>query len=204
MDSDRNEKRKLRTKTKIREASSYIFKQQGYGKATIAQIMTRAGLGYGTFYQYYKSKQDIIVEWASEVKSKVTVEYSKMPLTEKNLYLRALHSIRNVFQTFNEYKDIFVILKEGRYTEPELKAIDDEIEAIFKQRIVIDLTWSHKMGVTREVDRDVTIIAIEKMVLGFGSYIIENQLTKSQIEHYAEQVSLLVKEALFKADFLPE
>jgi AcrR family transcriptional regulator len=201
---DRNQQRKMRTKLKIREASAYIFKNNGYSKATVSQIMNQAGLGYGTFYEYYKSKQDIIMEWASEVKSRITVEYTKLPLTERSLFVRTLYSIRNVFHTFNEYKDIFVILKEGRYTEPDLKKIYDEIETVFQQRVVSDLTWSFKMGVTRNIDQDVAMISIEKLVLGFGEYIIENQLDSEQIENYARHVSLLVKEALFKVDELPE
>jgi AcrR family transcriptional regulator len=196
--------RKMRTQTKIREASAYVFKQHGYSKATISQIMKQAGLGYGTFYEYYKSKQDIVMEWASEVKSKITVEYTKLPSTERSLYTRTLHSIRNVFQTYYEYKDIFVILKEGRYREPVLKPIYDEIEAILKQRVVIDLKWSHKKGITRGTDLEIAMIATEKLVLGFAEHIIAKETGPEEIENYARQVSLLLKEALFNVSDLPD
>ncbi|MFG1791792.1 TetR/AcrR family transcriptional regulator [Nocardia sp. NPDC049149] len=41
------------------EAATEVFAEIGYTKAGIADITQRAGLGKGTFYQYFDSKKDV-------------------------------------------------------------------------------------------------------------------------------------------------
>lgn len=53
-------------KNRIIEAAVTVFAQKGYASATVADIAARAGIGKGTIYEYFASKEDLffaVFEW---------------------------------------------------------------------------------------------------------------------------------------------
>ncbi len=49
-------------KTLILNSAEYIFQSKDYHQATVEEIAKKAGVGKGTIYQYFSSKQDILQE----------------------------------------------------------------------------------------------------------------------------------------------
>jgi AcrR family transcriptional regulator len=56
------EKQALQTKHKIHDAAVTIMQKYGFEEATIERICKKAKVSIGSFYVYYKSKNDILVE----------------------------------------------------------------------------------------------------------------------------------------------
>ena len=52
-------KRGEATRRRLLEAAELVFADQGYHEASIVKITERAGIGLGTFYLYFDSKQSI-------------------------------------------------------------------------------------------------------------------------------------------------
>ncbi len=48
-----------RTRAAICQAAAEVIGEYGYANASISRIMERAGLGHGTFYAYFDSRQDL-------------------------------------------------------------------------------------------------------------------------------------------------
>lgn len=53
------QERSERTRAAICQAAAEIIGEYGYANASISRIMERAGLGHGTFYAYFDSRQDL-------------------------------------------------------------------------------------------------------------------------------------------------
>lgn len=58
----KREVRKKQTRVRILEASIELFENQGYEATTVQQIATRAEVAKGTFFNYFSSKEDLILE----------------------------------------------------------------------------------------------------------------------------------------------
>jgi len=56
------EAKKRQTRIRILEASIELFESQGYEATTVQQIATRADVAKGTFFNYFSSKEDLILE----------------------------------------------------------------------------------------------------------------------------------------------
>ncbi len=56
-----------RTREKIVAAAMELFAKKGFDRTTVDEIVARAGVAKGTFYLYFKSKDDLIRELAFEV-----------------------------------------------------------------------------------------------------------------------------------------
>ena len=55
------EHKKLIYRQKILNAASLLFEQQGFSDTSIADIMRAANLGVGTFYNYFESKEELLL-----------------------------------------------------------------------------------------------------------------------------------------------
>ena len=52
----------LETKTVIFDTAVALFNEKGYDNVTVEEITTRAGVAKGSFYTYFRSKSDIVIE----------------------------------------------------------------------------------------------------------------------------------------------
>jgi AcrR family transcriptional regulator len=55
------------TREKIMQAAHEIFVDRGYHDAKVVDIIERAGCGHGTFYDYFKSKDDALLAILNEI-----------------------------------------------------------------------------------------------------------------------------------------
>src|ERR1700716_1085057 len=53
--------RARQTRTSLMEAARQLFAEQGYNATSVADIIERAGVSFGTFYQYFHDRGDVLV-----------------------------------------------------------------------------------------------------------------------------------------------
>ena len=58
----KREQKKEATRQKIICAAAEIFAEKGVAAASVSDITERAGLGIGTFYNYFSAKDDVLLE----------------------------------------------------------------------------------------------------------------------------------------------
>ncbi len=56
----RNEKKKERTRANIIEAGVNLFSENGFHETKVKDITDSIDVGYGTFYQYFKNKEELL------------------------------------------------------------------------------------------------------------------------------------------------
>lgn len=61
----KREEKKAQTRQKIAEAAIALFELHGYEATTVQMIADRAEVAKGTFFNYYRSKEDLIMELLS-------------------------------------------------------------------------------------------------------------------------------------------
>jgi len=57
----RRARKKIKTRQAIIDAAVRLFREQGYRETSIADIMRVADLGVGTFYNYFSTKEDMLL-----------------------------------------------------------------------------------------------------------------------------------------------
>ncbi len=200
---NRNERRKLKTKENVRNAAIKTFLDVGYLNTTIQDIMERANLGYGTFYQYYKSKQDVIVEFADEAKDLIKKDYIFRCEKETDIYKRVVSRLKTIFDTYSKHKDVLKILLQCHHADEELHRIWNQLMEVPYKALKKDLTWSMNQGICRNVDLNTAIIAINGMIQAIGIYIVQNNVNEKKIEIITKDVGLLFIKAMFTKEEFP-
>ena len=85
------ERKKLRSRQLIMSAAVEQFDRRGYSETSIADIMNAAGLGVGTFYNYFASKEDLLFALFERIEG----ELIELAEREKHSPLSALKIIND-------------------------------------------------------------------------------------------------------------
>ncbi len=144
------EQKKLIYRQKILDAASFQFVKKGFSETSIADIMNTAKLGVGTFYNYFASKEELLLallkSLAEKVESVIDKEKSKnlsslkllelacreiTKLLEKNKFVLPLflsvseHSDKPEFLPIRQhtptFKPIFEMIIERGQSNGEIK-----------------------------------------------------------------------------------
>ena len=68
------ERKKKERKARILESSSKLFKKRGFNDTSIEDIALEADLGVGTLYNYFNSKNDILIEIIEQKLDEVIID----------------------------------------------------------------------------------------------------------------------------------
>ncbi|MEJ5172210.1 MAG: TetR/AcrR family transcriptional regulator [Hydrogenothermaceae bacterium] len=67
----------LSTKEKLLEAAKQLFSEKGYHETKISDIVSKAQVAQGTFYIYFKSKEDIFLQLIKKIHQELLDKLSK-------------------------------------------------------------------------------------------------------------------------------
>jgi AcrR family transcriptional regulator len=108
------------TRKRILEAAISEIGNNGYHAASVSSITNQAGVGQGTFYLYFKSKDDLLTELVTKLTSELR---SLLTLASESAASR-LAAERNSLKAFWEYvhqnKALYQLFMECQFINPEL------------------------------------------------------------------------------------
>ena len=61
----------METRTKLKEAGKRVIFRKGFHEARVSDITEEAGVAHGTFYLYFRTKEDLLLELLEDVKGEM-------------------------------------------------------------------------------------------------------------------------------------
>jgi AcrR family transcriptional regulator len=108
------------------EAATWVFARKGYRHANISDIIARAGVARGTFYLYFKSKEQVFLAIVEEFHGRITraladaAEPTPTSVADPRAMLRV--SARRWLEFFAAHRDAAtVVLKEASSIDPRFE-----------------------------------------------------------------------------------
>jgi AcrR family transcriptional regulator len=137
----RRERKKSAVRSRIIAAAIELFSRNGIEKATVEQIAEAADIGKGTVYNYFDTKEDIIVAFMADLERRVQARLHRLAALSGSLELILAEFVRLQLRRKKEYHK-FVRVFLGQmflHTESFLpymaemqKAIDPPMEKLFR------------------------------------------------------------------------
>ena len=161
----RTMKRELR-KDQILECAKRLFSQRGYYQTHIETILKEAKIGKGTFYLYFKNKQDLFIsllikfldEWEDAVLSTST-ELEKEDMAS---YFKTF--IKRSFQFFRQNEDLCnIYLRIGPGTDEAFEPFIERFEEKMLQYVINKLEEGVQSNIFR---KGIDIEKVANMLLG--------------------------------------
>lgn len=124
-----------RTRANLLAAAAEVFTERQYLDTNVADIVARAGVSHGTFYTYFKSKEEIFKEVAVGLQAVMLATREHAP-REAGLSLleRVERTNRAYLEAYRDQAKLFAVVEQVASFNPEFREIRREIRNGFVDR----------------------------------------------------------------------
>ena len=113
-------KRGEATRRRLLEAAEVVFAEQGYHEASIVKITERAGIGLGTFYLYFDSKQAIFEALVIDLNRRVRHSMSEAMEGASSRLDAERAGFAGFFRFTAEHPALYRVVREAEFVSPEM------------------------------------------------------------------------------------
>ena len=167
--SERVTKRQQRaaaTADQLLAAARETFEARGYQATTVGAITEAANTAHGTFYLYFKNKEDAFAKVMEQVVERIYQE-ARSPW-EGDPYEALVHATRGFLEVFREHRGLFRCLLEGLHTSKTVEEMWLELRRPFIERIARNLQNQIDLGIVRPLNPAIASHALGAMVEWFA------------------------------------
>lgn len=149
--------RGLETRARLLEASESVFGELGYLDASIVKITEAAGVGQGTFYLYFASKQEIFDELIRDLNRRVRHAMKEASSRGATRLEAELLGFGAYFHFTAEHPALYRIIRQAEFVSPQMLEYHYEKLA---EGYVEGLRESMARGEIGDIDPEVTAWAL--------------------------------------------
>lgn len=174
----KREQTKQNNREAILEAAKVVFADLGYGATSVRDIIRRTGLASGTFYNYFKSKEEVFEALMDEGMRRI-----RPRLRAERIRSRTFEDfIRNAYRTYFDYlatdRDTFQVIRRNpntvrvRMDTPEMIAGFEEIREYIEEDI--------RNGALPDVDAEYLMSAVVGIAMELGDRMLRRPKMDSE------------------------
>lgn len=142
-------------------AARTVFEAKGYRATTVGAITEEASTAHGTFYLYFKNKEDAFAKVFAAVVAELEAE-SRAPWTGDAK--RTLHdAVAGYFGVVRRHRGMWRCLMEGMYESSSIERLWLEQRRPFIERLERALEHLVDRGEARKIDVKATAVALGSM-----------------------------------------
>ena len=174
----------MKTKEKLLLSAKEVFSEKGFHKTKVSDIVKKAGVSQGTFYIYFKSKEEIFKELILQLKEKILniVREKDGSSLEENL----LRMNRDFLELLYENKKIAEIFLY------QIFPVSEEFKKIYFETVNIvrnTLTEIIIQAIEKEHLKKVSPINVANLLIGYKRMVFEDYILL-QRKSFQETLSL--------------
>lgn len=144
-------------------AAHRVFEERGYQATTVGAITAAADTAHGTFYLYFRNKEDAFAKVVESVVLEMYDHTWSVPVSgsSREVIERTIHGFLEVFV---RHAGIWRCLLEGTFTTPSVEAAWRELRVGFVTRIARTLDQLQEAGRVRDINTAHVANALGSMV----------------------------------------
>jgi AcrR family transcriptional regulator len=150
------------TRERLLAAARRAFAELGYSKARVEDVVTRAGVGHGTFYAYFPNKQAALAALVREHAATLQ-ELASQPWRAGDVRSSLAEVLGGLADLYDRDADMLVVWTEAAANDPELTEVLDEVRDQFVERIARNVERAARQGLARPVDPVTAATALAAM-----------------------------------------
>ncbi len=157
------------TKKRLINSAIKLFSKNGYFNTKVSDIVKDAGVAQGTFYLYFKSKEEIFIYIVEEIIGKIKKQIENFSSKDLPPEQKLEDFAKSVFYLLSEYREVAEIyFFHLLCTDDKFQKIHFEAEQMFK-RFYLEVLKDYQ---NKELLTDI--------LLGFGKRLFEINFLRDQ------------------------
>jgi AcrR family transcriptional regulator len=187
------------TRERLKAAARDVFVEKGYHRTKVVDIIERAGCGHGTFYDYFKSKDDVLMAILSEL----ILELERLGESSRILMERIAFDdydairilLRGISDIFNRHGDLNNVYIEAALESAVFSDVFNAFHSTFSRILESKIRQMGGAGKCEGIDPRIASQILVTLV-GFTSYGRQSGFIEGENEKVTENLGLLVFRAL--------
>jgi AcrR family transcriptional regulator len=190
--ASRRDRKKSFVRVKIIATGIKLFSRHGIGNVTVEQIAEAADIGKGTIYNYFDTKEAVVVAFMVDLERKVQARIPKITKSRSNLASILTEYIQFQFRLkkrYHPFARVFLVQMFGNtehfipYMVEMQKVIDPPLESLFRE-------LKRRKKIRANIDIPKFIVAFKTLHVGLTCvwaiegppFKIAEQIVKFQME----------------------
>lgn len=171
----KREETKASNRQAIIDAARIVFAELGYGATTVRDIIRATNLASGTFYNYFKSKDEVFQALQDETALRVRPRLRSERIRARNFEEFITGTFRSYFDFVKNDQTTFIAVRRHREI-PRVRIDTPEIIAGFDE-LRIDIENAIEHGVLPAADADLLMASM----VGVAFEVADQMLTRDDI-----------------------
>ena len=187
------------TRGKLTDAAHEVFVDKGYHGTKVVDIIERAGCGHGTFYDYFRSKDEVLMAILSEfIRELDRLGDSSRVLMERIAFddYDAIHILlRGISDIFERHSDLNNVYIEAALESVVFSGVFNDFHSSFSDILESKIQQMKDTGKCEGIDARIASQILVTLV-GFTAYGRQAGFIAGENEAVTENLGLLVFRAL--------
>jgi AcrR family transcriptional regulator len=197
----RRERQRAERRQRLVQAALASFAQLGYAQTSVRDIAERADLGHGTFYLYFKSKDDLLLWLIGESVASLPGRLLAPRPEDDDVVPSLRQSALGLLEWFAEHRGVLLALREALVADKAFWRAWEPAQAMLEEWVGHVMAWGERRGVYRGRDTRRAIALTVSLLLG-AAYeatlmVREGQGQEPDLAGLAEDVAHYCRNALF-------
>lgn len=150
------------TRAKLLVAARRAFAELGYTSARVADIVSRAGVGHGTFYAYFPNKRAALTALIKE-NAATLLALAAEPWRAGDVRASLAEVLGGLSELYERDADLVALSAEAAAQDAELRQIYEDVRRQFVDRVARNIERAQAQGQARTVDVRVAATALSAM-----------------------------------------
>jgi len=151
-----------------------VFAKQGFYQSTIAQVAKEAGVADGTIYLYFKSKDDILIQFFSDKTKQVFERFRKEVEKADNSVDKLTNLIRIHLEEFQRDQNMAMVYQVE--THQNYRIAEDQIKDMSKMYLDIISEIVEQGQAEGSMRRDLYVGLVKRFIIGAVDEVINTWL----------------------------
>jgi AcrR family transcriptional regulator len=149
------------TRERMLSAAREVFEEKGYRGATVGAITAAADTAHGTFYLYFKNKDDAFAQVMTAIGIELRDAQRRRRTDGRSGGVEG--ELRGFLEVFVEHPGLWRALLEGMLSSPAIEQMWLDLRSEFIDRLARRLAREHASGAVRALDVRQAALALGSM-----------------------------------------
>ncbi|MBI2572144.1 MAG: TetR/AcrR family transcriptional regulator [Candidatus Schekmanbacteria bacterium] len=188
-----DQERKERTRQSLLAAAARVFLGTGYHKTVISDIVAEAGVGQGTFYRFFRDKEDVFSTLVDGFIERMLAQFADMsanlPKNAEEYRAASLAATKKLAAIFEENRELVLFfLREAPTISPAMAAKLDAMLNRFAALAGFYLQHAILMGFARHCNTEVVGQALIGIALRLVETWAKGRFATSALDRVIEEI----------------
>ncbi len=159
-------------KLEITRAAEILFRKKGYAATSVESIIQKAGIAKGTFYYYFKTKQDILKNLVEQIATNMETYF--ISVIEDN-HLSAIQKLKKLLRSPEKKEKINPSVMKIIH-RPENRELQEELNIIAIKVIAPLLAKVFQQGKKEGVFNNTVSVESMQLILAGSQFVLDSGL----------------------------